>query len=199
MGNKVNPKSLRLLQSQEWNSIWHTNKKNNSFVHQDIMVQKFLMDFFLLRNISVSNVKITRNNKKGLKIYFNLYNLSSYILNKPSFFSLKKQSYKIPSIQYKSYNSNIKNILFFPREDFLSLVKKCSLPINNSTIVSLVKKYMDFQFSINRKLISSLYRTNSFFIKNKRSFLLHSSKKRLIRSNRRYTLVYKNRFSLHPK
>lgn len=58
MGNKVNPKSIRLGITKTWNSKWFSETSFIEFLRQDVLVRKFFMG--KLREAGVSSVDIER-------------------------------------------------------------------------------------------------------------------------------------------
>lgn len=60
MGQKVNPKGLRLGINQTWDSMWYADDKNyKKFLHEDFSLRKFVAKN--LANTSIAKVEIERN------------------------------------------------------------------------------------------------------------------------------------------
>lgn len=69
MGQKVNPKGLRIGINKTWDSMWYADKKNyKKFLHEDFAIRKFLKK--LLKESSLSKIEILRSAKQ---ITLNLY------------------------------------------------------------------------------------------------------------------------------
>ena len=63
MGQKVNPKSMRLQINTTWDSNWYADKKNYAkYLHRDIELRDELSK--RLRNAGIEKVEIQRSNKK---------------------------------------------------------------------------------------------------------------------------------------
>lgn len=63
MGQKVNPKGLRIGINTTWDSMWYAGKKNyKKFLHEDFAIRKFLKK--MLKDASVSKVEILRSAKQ---------------------------------------------------------------------------------------------------------------------------------------
>ena len=63
MGQKVNPKGLRIGINKTWDSMWYADKKNyKKFLHEDFAIRKFLKK--LLKDASVSKIEILRSAKQ---------------------------------------------------------------------------------------------------------------------------------------
>jgi small subunit ribosomal protein S3 len=59
MGQKVNPKGIRLGIIKDWDSKWYANSKNyHKYLLSDVKVREYLFD--KLKSASVSNIKIER-------------------------------------------------------------------------------------------------------------------------------------------
>lgn len=68
MGQKVNPKSIRLLINEKWNSLWFSSSNYTKFLISDIQIRKYLMK--KLKDASVSDIVIGRDsNKVTVDIY----------------------------------------------------------------------------------------------------------------------------------
>ncbi len=63
MGQKVNPHGMRIGIIKDWQSKWYSNNKDFSkFLKNDLEIRKYLAK--KLKDASVSNVNINRDNKK---------------------------------------------------------------------------------------------------------------------------------------
>lgn len=63
MGQKVNPRGLRIGINQTWDSMWYADKKNyKKFLHEDFAIRKFLQN--LLKDSSVAKIEILRSAKQ---------------------------------------------------------------------------------------------------------------------------------------
>ena len=63
MGQKVNPKSMRLQINTTWDSSWYADKKNYAkYLHRDIELRDELNK--RLRNAGIDKIEIQRSNKK---------------------------------------------------------------------------------------------------------------------------------------
>lgn len=59
MGSKVNPKVIRIGQTQSWASKWFARKNYADFVKEDITIRKFIAD--KLKNSGIEKVEIERS------------------------------------------------------------------------------------------------------------------------------------------
>ena len=63
MGQKVNPRSLRLGYTGTWDSLWFASKDTyRKYLHEDIKIRKYLNE--RLKNAGISSIKIERSMKK---------------------------------------------------------------------------------------------------------------------------------------
>ncbi len=63
MGQKVNPKGLRIGINRTWDSMWYAGKKNyKKFLHEDFAIRKFLKR--LLKDASLAKIEILRSAKQ---------------------------------------------------------------------------------------------------------------------------------------
>ncbi|MFW0837619.1 MAG: 30S ribosomal protein S3 [Candidatus Komeilibacteria bacterium] len=62
MGQKVNPKALRLGITQTWTSKWFARKDFAAFLQQDIKIRKYLLN--KLRESGIDKIEISRNGKE---------------------------------------------------------------------------------------------------------------------------------------
>ena len=69
MGQKVNPKSLRLGIVNTWDSTWFADKKSYiAYLHEDIKIRHYLQE--KLKDAGISSLKIERSkNKIAVNIY----------------------------------------------------------------------------------------------------------------------------------
>ena len=62
MGQKVNPKGIRLGINKTWASWWFSKSEYSKLLHQDLEIKKFVEH--KLKNASISKVNIERAAKK---------------------------------------------------------------------------------------------------------------------------------------
>ena len=68
MGQKVNPKSIRLKINEKWNSLWFSKQNYSENLISDLMIRKVLAT--KLKDASVSKIEITRDsNKVAINIF----------------------------------------------------------------------------------------------------------------------------------
>lgn len=58
MGQKVNPRGLRMQLTRDWDSVWYADKNYASCLHQDMAIRRYIEDSF--KHASVSRVVIKR-------------------------------------------------------------------------------------------------------------------------------------------
>lgn len=62
MGQKVNPKSIRLKINEKWNSLWFSKQNYSENLISDLMIRKVLAK--KLKDASVARIEITRDSNK---------------------------------------------------------------------------------------------------------------------------------------
>lgn len=68
MGQKVNPRAFRLKINKTWDSKWYSKDDFSEFLHQDILLRKYIMNKF--KNSGISKVEIERAaNSLTINIY----------------------------------------------------------------------------------------------------------------------------------
>ena len=158
MGNKTHPLSFRLNRTKNWDSIWFNKVNYSYFLQQDILIKKFIKEFFYLRNISVSNILILRQNYNNIQIFLNLISLFGYLNNKISFSNLKKKRFKFKSkfkSKFKFFKK--KNFNYFNIKKLFRLHnKKTKFKFYNKQKKIIQKKYK-FNIKINSKYNQLLY------------------------------------------
>jgi small subunit ribosomal protein S3 len=110
MGQKVNPKSLRIGIIETWDSKWYANKKNFAkLLHDDIALRKFIID--KLKTAGITKVEIERSAKK---VVANIYAAKPGLI-------IGRQGVAIEDLRdmlSKKFNQNIEvNILEIPNPD----------------------------------------------------------------------------------
>ena len=110
MGQKVNPKSLRIGIIETWDSKWYANKKNFAkLLHSDIALRKFIID--KLKTAGITKVEIERSAKK---VVTNVYAAKPGLI-------IGRQGVAIEDLRdmlSKKFNQNIEvNILEIPNAD----------------------------------------------------------------------------------
>jgi small subunit ribosomal protein S3 len=110
MGQKVNPKSLRIGIIETWDSKWYANKKNFAkLLHSDIALKKFIID--KLKTAGITKVEIERSAKK---VVTNIYAAKPGLI-------IGRQGVAIEDLRdmlSKKFNQNIEvNILEIPNAD----------------------------------------------------------------------------------
>ncbi len=110
MGQKVNPKSLRLGIIETWDSKWYANKKNFAkLLHSDLALRKFIID--KLKTAGITKVEIERSAKK---VVVNIYAAKPGLI-------IGRQGVAIEDLRdmlSKKFNQNIEvNILEIPNPD----------------------------------------------------------------------------------
>ncbi|KKP39035.1 MAG: 30S ribosomal protein S3, small subunit ribosomal protein S3 [Candidatus Peregrinibacteria bacterium GW2011_GWF2_33_10] len=69
MGQKVNPKVIRIGIINDWSSKWFVNKKKYcNFFHEDLAIRKFLLELFPHGMIASIDI-LRQSNKTALNIY----------------------------------------------------------------------------------------------------------------------------------
>ena len=67
MGQKVNPKGLRVGVINDWDSRWYAGKQNYAkFLHEDIQIRNFIEN--KLKNASLSHVEIERRDESRVNL-----------------------------------------------------------------------------------------------------------------------------------
>lgn len=68
MGQKINPKSFRLVLTRDWNSIWHADKKKYvSALHEDIKIRGYVNSVF--KHALINRIVIKRQNNIVVNIH----------------------------------------------------------------------------------------------------------------------------------
>lgn len=61
MGQKVNPKGLRLGIIKEWDSRWYADKKYRELLHEDILLRKYIKKRLYIAGISLVQIERAAN------------------------------------------------------------------------------------------------------------------------------------------
>jgi len=175
MGNKTNPLSYRLNKVKNWSSFWYEKDHYTNNFHEDIIIEKFLKEFFYQRNFSFSNFYIERSNNKNIYLNFTLNPFSNYFSTKLPFYQLnqlnKRLLNKHRGIDFTLLSVNNKksmhSIIDYKRDLLVALSSKGSI----NKVVS--KKFCKKNLSIDKTfdyLISPKKTHFSFFSLNYSNF-----------------------------
>ncbi len=106
MGQKVNPKVIRLGITHDWDSKWYAGKKNyGKLFHQDLAIEKLIRDS--LESDGLSRIEIMRNQGK---IIINIYTSKPGIIIGRGGESIEKLKEKLNKTFKTAFAVNIKEI-----------------------------------------------------------------------------------------
>ena len=176
MGNKVHPVSFRLNKLKNWTSLYYSNKNYSDSYNQDLLIKKFLINFFYSRNISLSNIYINKNLNKEIDIFFNVYLLKNIFNSKILSKKLNKKSFFLR--KYKKKNFNPVQVNFQKKEKYFFNNYSIVLPTNTNS-------------SVNNLFI------NNLILKKNKTLFLHNKKFNrffLVYRKNRYRYIFKYKF-----